>query len=100
MAKRQEEPGRPRPLLTFDTDFVPGGSLEVYLWAEHRSRSRIRFEISRDVLTDVLGGANLVHDQENIALCQRERRRITAACNNALRRSARNEIRLEPGDFD
>jgi hypothetical protein len=90
----------PRPLLTFDTHFVPGESLQVYLWAEHQSRSRIRFEIGPDVLSDVLGGANPVHDAENVALCQRERLRITAACSNALRRSALNEIRLEPRDFD
>jgi hypothetical protein len=90
----------PRPLLTFDTHFVPGESLQVYLWAEHQSRSRIRFEIAPDVLSDVLGGANPVHDSENVALCQRERLRITAACSNALRRSALNEIRLEPRDFD
>jgi hypothetical protein len=90
----------PRPLLTFDTHFVPGEPLQVYLWAEHQSRSRIRFEIGPDVLSDVLGGANPVHDSENVALCQRERLRITAACSTALRRSALNEIRLEPRDFD
>ena len=90
----------PRPLLTFDTHFVPGEPLQVYLWAEHQSRSRIRFEIGPDVLSDVLGGANPVHDSENVALCQRERLRIAAACSNALRRSALNEIRLEPRDFD
>jgi hypothetical protein len=90
----------PRPLLAFDTHFVPGGSLQVYLWAEHQSRSRIRFEIGPDVLSDVLGGASPGDDAENVALCQRERLRITAACSNALRRSALNEIRLEPGDFD
>ena len=90
----------PRPLLTFDPYFVPGGSFQVYLRAEHQSRSRIRFEIGPDVLSDVLGGANPVDDAENVALCQRERLRITAACSNALRSSALNEIRLEPRDFD
>ncbi len=50
----------PRPLLTFDPHFVPGGSLQVYLWAEHQSRSRIRFEIGPDVLSDMLGGGNPV----------------------------------------
>jgi hypothetical protein len=90
----------PRPLLTFDPSFVPGGSSQVYLWAEHQSRSRIRFEIGPDVLSDVLGGASPVHDEENVALCQRQRLQITAACSNALRRSSRNEIRLEQRDFD
>jgi hypothetical protein len=86
-------------LLTFDADFVPGGSFQVYLWAEHQSRSRIRFEIGSDVLSNVLG-ANPIHDAQSVVLCQRERARITAACSNALRRSARNEILLEPRDFD
>ena len=64
------------------------------------SRSRIRFEIGPDVLSDMLGGGNPVDDAENVALCQRKRLRITAACSNALRRSALNEIRLDPRDFD
>jgi hypothetical protein len=90
----------PRPLLAFDAQFVADEPLRVSLWAEHQSRSRIRFEIGPDVLSEVLGGANPVHDDENLALCQRERLRIVAACSNALRRSALNEIRLEPGDFE
>jgi hypothetical protein len=89
-----------RPLLTFDAHFVPGGSFQVFLWAEHQSRSRIRFEIGSDVLSDVLGGTHPVHDTENVALCQSQRVRIIAACSNALRHSARNEIRLTPRDFD
>ncbi len=84
----------------FDPSFLPGESFQVYLWAEHQSRSRIRFEIGPDVLGDVLGGATPVNDVDNVALCQRERLRITAACSNALRRSRRNEIRLEQSDFD
>ncbi len=100
MASKKPDPDRPRPLLTFDADFEPGEALQVYLWAEHRSRSKIRFEIGPDVLSNVLGGATPSSDIENVALCQRQRRRITAACSNALRHSARNEIRLQPGDFD
>ena len=90
----------PRPLLAFDPQFETDGSLRVYLWAEHQSRSRIRFEIGPGVLSEVLGGAHLVHDDERLALCRRERLRIVAACSNALRRSALNEIRLEPRDFE
>jgi hypothetical protein len=89
----------PRPLLAFDADFELSGS-SVHLWAEHRSHSRIRFEIGPEVLTGVLGGANAVGDDDNLALCRRERLRIIAACSNALRRSALNEIRLEPTDFE
>jgi hypothetical protein len=102
MAGRRPKPDQraPRPLLAFDAHFVADDSHRVYLWAEHQSRSRIRFEIGPDVLSEVLGGANPVHDDENLALCRRERLRIVAACSNALRRSALNEIRLEPRDFD
>jgi hypothetical protein len=97
---RKSDQRTARPLLTFDADFEPGGSSQVYLWAEHQSRSKIRFEIGTDVLSDILGGANPVHDEANVALCRHERLSITAACSNALRRSALNEIRLVPGDFD
>ena len=90
----------PRPLLAFDAQFVADEPFRVYLWAEHQSRSRIRFEIGPDVLSEVLGGANPAPDDENLALCRRERLRIVAACSNALRRSALNEIRLEPRDFE
>jgi hypothetical protein len=90
----------PRPLLAFDTDFVVDGSSGVHLWAEHQSRSRIRFEIGPDVLSEVLGGGNPVSHDDSLALCRRERLRIVAACSNALRRSALNEIRLLPGDFE
>ncbi|MTD92846.1 hypothetical protein GIW81_00690 [Hyphomicrobium sp. xq] len=90
----------PRPLLAFDAQFEADDSLRVYLWAEHQSRSRIRFEIGPDVLSEVLGSADPAHDDDNLALCRRERLRIVAACSNALRRSALNEIRLEPRDFE
>ena len=102
MAGRRCKPDQraPRPLLTFDAHFEAEGSLRVCLWAEHQSRSRIRFEIGPDVLSGVLGAANPEHNDENLALCRRERLRIVAACSNALRRSALNQIRLEPRDFD
>jgi hypothetical protein len=101
MAGRRPKPDQraPRPLLAFDAHFVADEPFRVHLWAEHQSRSRIRFEIGPDVLSEVLGANPIGHD-ETLALYRRERLRIVAACSNALRRSALNEIRLEPRDFE
>ena len=52
-------------MLAFDDHFVADEPFQVCLWAEHQSRSRIRFEIGPDVLSEVLGGANPVHDDDN-----------------------------------
>ena len=61
---------------------------------------RVRFDIGSLILQDVLHGGNPVHDDANEALCDRERRRIEAACRRAFSIRPSERIELEPGDFN
>jgi hypothetical protein len=89
-------------MLTFDNRFHSDGVLSCFLWADsdEPTMKRVRFNIGPKVLEDVLHGGNPVHDDASVALCERERSRIEAACRRvfATRPSAR--IDLRPTDFD
>ena len=49
--------------------------------SQYTSESGLR--VATDVLK-ALGGGNPVHSDDNVALCERERSRIEAACRNAF----------------
>ena len=68
--------------LAFDDHFVPV-PFRCLLWADEPVHERVRFEVATDVLK-ALGGGNPVHSDDNVALCERERSRIEAACRNAF----------------
>jgi hypothetical protein len=47
----------------------------------------------------VLHGGNAVHDDANVALCEKERTRIEAACRRAFANRPSARVKLEPSDF-
>jgi hypothetical protein len=60
---------------------------------------RVRFDIGPNILEDVLHGGNAVHDDANVALCERNRERIEAACRRAFANRPSTHVKLEPSDF-
>ena len=71
-------------MLTFDNEFASDGACGCLLWADGPSVKRVRFSIGQMILQDLLHGGNPVHDQNNVALCERERPRIEDACRRAF----------------
>ena len=72
-----------------------------YRWSKVvgvRADNGRRFELNDTILVEVLGGTR--DRSANLALCERERPRIEAACRNAQTRLPKdNEITLAKGDF-
>ena len=89
-------------MLTFEDRFHSDGVLSCFLWAEsdEPTMKRVRFNMSPKILEDVLHGRNPVHDDANVALCERERPRIEAACRRAFASQPSARIDLRPSDFD
>jgi hypothetical protein len=86
-------------MLTFDDRFHSDG-VGSFLWADELTMKRVRFAIGPKILQDVLHGGNPVHDEANVALCQKERPRIEAACRRAFAARPSARVDLEPSDFD
>ena len=87
-------------MLTFDQSFFPDGVLGCVLWADETVMGRVRFDIGSRILQDMLHGGNPVHDDANVALCERERPRIEAACRSAFAIRPSRHIKLQPSDFN
>jgi hypothetical protein len=88
-------------MLTFDLTFHSDDrELGCVLWADETVMGRVRFDIGPKILQDVLHGGNPVHGPANVALCERERLRIEAACRNAFAIRPSGQITLEPSDFN
>ena len=87
-------------MLSFDAEFrVSGYRNSCTVWASEPKLTRVRFSINNNILTDVLKGGNPAHDFANLALCERERPRIEAACRLAFTNRASADIQLQPRDF-
>jgi hypothetical protein len=86
-------------MLTFDLSFHSDGVLGCVLWADQTVMGRVRFDIGPNILEDVLHGGNAVHDDANVALCEKERTRIEAACRRAFANRPSTRVKLEPSDF-
>ncbi len=72
-----------------------GGLRDVEL-----SDDDMRFHIAPAILVDVLGGAEDASETGTLAVCERERARIEAACRKARVRAPRDTaITLTRGDF-
>ena len=87
------------PMRTFDDRFASDGDLGCLIWADEPTYRRVRFSIGRDILIDVLGGRNPIVEDRNLALCQRERQRIEAACQRAFNERPSASIGLQARDF-
>jgi hypothetical protein len=92
------EQGRGK-MLTFDDRFHSDGVLSCFLWADEPTMKRVRFNIGPKILEDVLPGGNPVHDDANVALCDRNRERIEAACRRAFANRPSERIDLQSNDF-
>jgi hypothetical protein len=87
-------------MLTFDVSFHSDDrELGCVLWADETVMGRVRFDIGSLILQDVLQGGNPVHADANVALCERQRPRIEAACRHAFAIRPGRHIKLEPSDF-
>jgi hypothetical protein len=87
-------------MLIFDPDFhADPEAFGCILWAEETVLRRVRFDIGPNILEDVLHGGNPVHDDANVALCEKERPRIEAACREAFANRPSTHVKLEPSDF-
>jgi hypothetical protein len=71
-------------MLEFNEPFRTDGALDCLIWADESSFGRVRFNIGHLILTDVLHGGNPIHHDINMALCERERHQIEAACRRAF----------------
>jgi hypothetical protein len=86
-------------MLTFEDRFRSDG-LGCFLWADEPAMKRVRFGIGTEVLEDVLHAGNAVHDDANVALCEKERPRIEAACQRAFAARPSTRVDLQHSDFD
>jgi hypothetical protein len=87
-------------VLTFDVEFHSDDDvLGCVLWADETVMGRVRFNIGRKILQDELKGENPVHGNLNVALCEKERARIEAACRDAFASRPSKCIDLQPSDF-
>lgn len=86
-------------MLTFDVSFHSDHARGCFLWADETVMGRVRFYIGSTILQDVLHGGNPVHDAANVALCDKERPRIEAACRRAFASRPSAFVDLRPTDF-
>jgi hypothetical protein len=87
-------------MLTFDLSFHSDGVLACVLWADETVMGARAFRHRPQlILEDVLHGGNAVHDDANMALCEKERARIEAACRRAFANRPSTRVKLEPSDF-
>ena len=87
-------------MLTFEEYFYPDGMLGCFLWANEIERGwRGRFNIRPEIL-DVLD--HPVHEGASVALCEKNRDRIEAACRRGFARALNRQsesIDLQLDDF-
>ena len=86
-------------MLTFE-DRVQSDGFGCFLWADEPALKRVRFGLGTEILEDVLHAGNGVNDDANVAVCERERPRIEAACRRAFAARPSGRVELEPSDFD
>jgi hypothetical protein len=86
-------------MLTFDVSFHSDRELGCVLWGNETTMGRVRFYMGSTILQDVLQGGNPVHDAANVALCDKERPRIEAACRRAFASRPSAFVDLRPTDF-
>jgi hypothetical protein len=88
-------------MLKFENFHSDDGGDGCFLWAvDEPTMNRVQFDIGSLILEDVLHGENAVHGEANVALCERERPRIEAACRRAFAIRPNTDIKLEPSDFN
>jgi hypothetical protein len=85
-------------MLTFDGRFASDEKLGCVLWADGLSQ-RVRFAIGHQILIEILGGQNPIAHDRNVALCERERARIEAACRRAFSERPSDRVELQARDF-
>jgi hypothetical protein len=85
-------------MLTFDVSFHSDD--RAFFGPMKTVMGRVRFDIGSLILQDVLHGGNPVHGPANVALSERERPRIEAACRHAFAIRPSGQIKLEPSDFN
>jgi hypothetical protein len=98
LSPTSKEEGR-KSVLTFDDSFHSDGVNGCVIWANETKLRRVRFNVGPDVLREVLHAGNPVHDNANVALCERERSRIEAACRSAFANRPSASVDLRPVDF-
>ena len=86
-------------MLTFDDRFHSDGLSSCVLWADEPTMKRVCFNIGARVLQDVLQGGNPVHDDANVALCERMRKQIELACRRAFMSRPTARVDLRSTDF-
>jgi hypothetical protein len=90
-------------MLVFDACFEPNGPadglLGCVLWADEPKFGRVRFHLGSLILSDVLHSGNLVHQDENVRLCETYRPRIEKACRRAFARDQNVRMELSFIDF-
>jgi hypothetical protein len=86
-------------MLIFDGQFHGACDLGCSLWANEATFGRVRFDISRTILMDVLKGGNPANDGANIRLCNNNRSRIETACQRAFENRPNAHVILETSDF-
>lgn len=85
-------------MLRFDDHFASDGVRGCAFWANAPVINRVRFNIGHEILREVLHGGNPGHDA-NVALCERERSRIEAACRRAFANRRGAQVSLQRADF-
>ena len=89
-----------QPNARFDARFVPEEDLPgCILWADEPKFGRVRFHLGSFILVDVLHGANPVHRDENVRLCETSRLRIEKACRRAFARDPDTIVEVRSIDF-
>jgi hypothetical protein len=86
-------------MLEFDSFMSDPYDNCCFVWASRPDGKRARFTISSEILVEVLGGGNPVHDRQNRDLCERARAKIEAACRHAYAARPTSVVELQPADF-
>jgi hypothetical protein len=90
-------------MLAFVARFIPDGVEEsllgCILLADEAKFRRVRFHLGSFILVDVLHGANPVHQDENVKLCESCRPRIERVCRRAFARDPDTRVEVRSIDF-
>jgi hypothetical protein len=98
-----DKPPSIAPALILEADFHLGDERTgdgCFIWADATTGKRIRFDIPRNILLDVLGSTSAFANEQTLKLCERERTKVSLACQRAFRRSPQSStIILTESDF-